>query len=126
MPEERGSQDNREQPPQQDYYQASRFAQEHHEALDTYEQLQALLLDSPDVDLSTYRFLFNQVSYVAILGQQPPDEIEAQVIGLLAAGETAAVPDNVLKVLRDRRAHLSRQAPWVEGHYRPGKPMGDR
>lgn len=125
MPENREENLQQENEPQHDYYQSSRFAQEH-EALDTYEQLQALLLDSPDVDLSTYRFLFNQVSFVAVLGQQPPDEIDAQVIGLLAAGETAELPDNVLKVLRDRRARVSKQAPWVEGHYRPGKPMGDR
>jgi len=128
MPENRGSQDNRERnphkenEPHQDYYQASRY-NEQQVALDTYEQLQDLLLNSPDVDLSTYRFLVNQVSFVAVLGKQPPDEIETEVIGFLSAGERIELPDTILKALRDRRAQATKQGPWIEGHYRPGKHM---
>jgi hypothetical protein len=55
------------------------------------------------------------------LGETPPEEIQAQLLDILSTGELATLPDNVLKFLEQRRRQASTIAPWVEGHYRPGK-----
>jgi len=72
-----------EQEPQQTYYQAARFEQEQ-DALNTYQQLQDILLASSTAELSAYRFLLNQISHVIVLGDKPAEELEAQLIGYLA------------------------------------------
>ncbi len=97
--------------PQQDYYQASRFAQEQ-EAIDIYDQLDGMFSELPNTDLFAYRFVFNRTPHVAILGKPPSDELTAQLIDfLLASGERVELPENVLRVLRERRAEASTQVP---------------
>lgn len=111
MQENREGNPQRENEPQQDYYQASRFAQER-EALDIYDQLDGMFSELPNTDLFAYRFVFNHTPHVAVLGDLPSDGLTAQLIEfLLASGEKVELPENVLRVLRTRRAEASKQAP---------------
>jgi len=84
----------RENEPQQDYYQASRFVQEQ-EAIDIYDQLEGMLSELPHADLFAYRFVFNRTPHVAILGELPSDELTAELIEfLLASGERVEISSN--------------------------------
>lgn len=103
------------------YFQVSRFEAERL-ARATYSQIQDLLFENR-CDLSTYRFLLENVSHVAVLGHQPPQELEPELRSLLDRGEAATVPLEVRAVLEARRRQATQIGPWVEGHYRPGKPL---
>jgi len=75
-------------------------------------------------DLSAYRFQqpqIDQASYVAVLGEPPPEELARKIERLLAAGEPIELPDEVLRFFVERRKQAIQAGPWVEGHYRPGK-----
>lgn len=109
-----------EQEPQP-YYQAARFQSERF-AGRTYRQAQAAIYNArEDVDLSAYRFHLNQIWHVAVLGEQPSAEFEQRIQQILAAGELTPLPEEVLKLLVERRAQATQLGPWVEGHYYPGK-----
>lgn len=98
------------------YFHAARFAKEA-QAKTTYDQAQALILAEPSCDLSTYRFLLSGDSYVAVLGIQPPEELDAKIQELLVAGERTKLPADVVDQLHRRRAGMIKKGPWVEGHY---------
>jgi hypothetical protein len=88
-----------------------------------YRQAEELVYRRRDVDLSAFRFHLEQVYHVAVLGKVPPAEVAHAVERILAAGEPATLPPEVLTQLVQRRAQMSRTAPWIEGHYQPGKRL---
>ena len=55
----------------------------------------------------------------------PPDDLDATLQSLLAAGEPATLPHDVLATLAERRRQMNRGARRVEGHYRPGRRLDD-
>ena len=103
------------------YCRAARFKSQA-EAGQSYQQAQALLYTSP-CDLSAYRFLLDDTGFVAVVGEPPSEDLERKLTAILAAGEPVSLPDDILRRLATRRAQASRFGPWIEGHYRPGKPL---
>src|SRR5687768_8905209 len=81
------------------------------------------LIFATDCELSVYRFQVKNVSHVAVIGEEPEEGLRRQLEALLAAGSPAALPPDIARVLFERRAQAKRLGPWVEGHYRPGRPM---
>jgi hypothetical protein len=89
----------------------------------TYRSIESLLFRSNE-DLSTYRLRYEGVPHVVVLGEAAPQAaIGKQIEGFLASGAAATLPAHIIEVLAHRRAEAKRIGPWVEGHYRPGKPM---
>ncbi len=107
-----------ERPP---YHQAARFAGEG-PAGRAYRQAQRLIYETA-CDLSTYRLQINRVWHVAVLGDEPPEDLRQQLGAILAAGSPATLPADVVGMLLARRAEASALAPWVQRHYRPGKRL---
>lgn len=104
------------------YHRVARFGDEQ-VASRAYRHAQDAVFQGPPSDLSVYRFLLDQVSHVAVLGELPPTDLDAQLTAILAAGEPATLPHEVLSALAQRRQQLSRPGTWLEGHYRPGRPL---
>ena len=71
------------------YHRTARFADELL-ARRVYAAVQDTLFATP-CDVSAYRFLLNQIPHVAVLGTQPPDDLDTQLQSLLAAGELATL-----------------------------------
>ena len=88
-----------------------------------YAAAQQALFEGPPNDLSAYRFQLNSVYHVAILGEPPPTDLDAQLTEILSVGEPATLPPGVLAALAERRRRMSRGGGWTEGHYRPGKRL---
>jgi hypothetical protein len=109
----------RESQPDNPFVRAARYVADA-EALAAYTQAQETIFGN-DCDLSAYRIRYVNVPYVVVLGQVPPQEIGERLDGLLASGEPANLPQDILKTLSQRRAQAQRLGPWVEGHYRPGR-----
>jgi hypothetical protein len=106
------------------YYRAARF-RSHAVAGAAYQRAQDLLFAS-QCDLSTYRFILDGVSHVAVIGNPPPTDLEQQLQTILAAGsagEATALPLEILARLARRRSQATQIGPWVEGHYDPGKNL---
>ena len=101
------------------YHRAFRFNTER-PARRAYFQAQDILFNTPECDLSAYRFLIRQLWHVAVLGEPPPEELEQKIQGILSRGEPVTLPPEILKLLAEHRAQATKQAPWVERHYRPG------
>ena len=101
------------------YYRAARFATER-AAGQTYFAVQDAIFTPEDCDLSAYRLQLNRVSHVAMLGEAPPEELDQTLAALLVAGETTALPAEVVTLLAQRRRQATRDSAWHEGHYRPG------
>ena len=101
------------------YSRAARFANER-VAGQAYFAVQDAIFTAEACDLSAYRLQLNRVSHVAVLGQPPPEELDQTIAALLAAGETTALPAEVVKLLAQRRRQATRDSAWHEGHYRPG------
>ena len=91
-------------------------------ALTAYSKAQELLF-SADCDLSAYRIRFKDVPHVVVLGSRPLNDIDKKLTEILKDGEPANLPQDVVKTLAQRRVEARRIGPWVEGHYRPGRPM---
>jgi hypothetical protein len=104
------------------YYHAARFRNEG-PARRAYFQAQELLFNTPDADLSAYRFLLQQIWYVAVLGEPPPEDLTKKLQTAFARGETTSLPPDILKLLSQRREQATRRAPCVERHYRPGQNL---
>jgi hypothetical protein len=103
------------------YYRAAYF-RSHEVAGKVYQRAQQLLLTN-QCDLSSYRFILNGVSHVAVVGDPPPAELEQQLKVILSAGQATALPLEVLARLAQRRSQATKIGPWVEGHYDPGKQL---
>lgn len=104
------------------YYKASRFNAERL-ARRAYFQAQETLFKNPDCDLSAYRLLLQQIRHVVVLGEPPPEDLEQKLQTILSTGEPVDLPPEILKLLAERRAEATKQAPWVERHYRPGQNL---
>ena len=101
------------------YHQTSRYPSER-PSLKAYAKAQELIYKRPDVDLSTYRLIYQQRWHVSVLGDNPPVEVDRRVRKILASGEPATLPDEILKALNHRRLIAKQIQPWVELHHRPG------
>jgi hypothetical protein len=99
------------------YHQAARFAGEQ-PAGEAYNALQDAIFRDPHNDLSAFRLILNQVWHVAVLGLTPPDQLRQQIDQVLATGEPAELPSEVLQALAERRRQSIRHASWVERHFR--------
>jgi hypothetical protein len=86
-----------------------------------YVQVQEALLIDLQSALSAYRFLLDQVWHVTVIGEPPPRTLARRIDRILAAGEPATLPADVLELLAARRQQQIQQGPWSEGHYRPGR-----
>jgi hypothetical protein len=104
------------------YLQAARFPSER-KAERAYFRAQEALYKAPECDLSSYRFLLDRISHVAVLGTPPSEELDRTIRRILASGEPASLPEEVLTLLLQRRAEQIRLGPWVERHHRPGQPL---
>lgn len=97
---------------------AARFEREA-TALRVYQRAQDAILRTT-CDVSVYRILLNQIAHVIALGTEPPAALKGRLERLLATGEPATLPPEVLDALRARRRQATRLGPWVEFHHRPG------
>jgi hypothetical protein len=104
------------------YYRAARF-RSHEAAGAAYQRAQATLYAHLECDLSTYRFILDGVSHVAVIGDPPPRQLERQLKAILSAGQATTLPLDVLARLAQRRGQATQIGPWVEGHYDPGKHL---
>ncbi len=104
------------------YLRAARFAGER-PAGRADAQAQHAIYARPDSDLSVYRLQLNQVWHVAALGEPPLADLADTLERILASGEPASLPEEVLTLLRQRRAAAIRERPWTERHYRPGERL---
>jgi hypothetical protein len=118
-PPERGTPSPESELPR--YHQAARFAREELAATTYFAAQEIVFAHAGDVDLSAYRFQLNRVDQVVVLGDPPLTDLHDQLRAVLAAGEPAVVPEEVLRLLNARRNVATKAGPWVEGHYRPGK-----
>lgn len=99
----------------------ARFASEE-VALDAYTRAQVLLFNT-DCDLSAYRIRYENIPHVVVLGLKPSAEIDERLVDTLSSGEDAELPQHIVSTLSQRRMQAKRIGPWVEGHYRPDRPM---
>jgi hypothetical protein len=74
------------------YHQTSRYANER-PSLKAYAKAQELIYKRQDVDLSTYRLMYQQRWHVSVLGDVPPAEVDRRVRKILESGEPATLPD---------------------------------
>lgn len=107
---------------QQPYYMAARYRSEP-PARRAYFKAQELIFREERADLSTYRFQLEQVNHVAVVGEQPPQDVEQKLGAILSQGELAYLLPEVVKALYERRTQMKQRGSWVEGHYRPGKKL---
>ena len=106
------------------YVRTARFSAEK-PAGRAYRKAQDLLFRTPDCELSAYRFHLDRIWHVAVLGDQPPEDLERRLQTILSRGLPASLPEEVLTQLRRRRAQATKLGPWVEGHHRPGRRLFD-
>ena len=83
-----------------------------------YFTAQDVIKNHRDNDLSVYRFQLTGVFHVAVLGVLPPQPLEQRLRQILAAGDQATLPENIVALLFARRAEISQQSGWTERHYR--------
>jgi hypothetical protein len=116
-----------DEPPQKhdagSYLRAARFPGER-PAGQAYFAVQRVIYEAPQpLDLSVFRLQLNQLWHVAALGIVPPAPVLQAVERILDTGEPVTLPEEVVGALQERRAQATRQAPWVQRHFRPGKPL---
>ncbi len=117
---ERSGESSTSEPPP--YYRAARFTGEK-PARRAYNRAQETIFQAPDCELSAYRFHLNRIWHVAVVGDQPPDDLDRQLREILSRGEPAFLPEALLRQLQRRRAQATRLGPWVEGHYPPERNL---
>jgi hypothetical protein len=100
------------------YILASRFDLEP-QALVAYLQLQGLIAKAT-CDLSSYRFMLEDHSFVTVLGEPPTLDLDSCVQQALSHGTFRTLPDDVARMLSARRAQSQHLGSWVEGHHQPG------
>jgi len=120
-PEGRRGGPNKERETLPEYSQTARYDDEQI-AGEAYFQAQEAIYDT-EHELSAYRLKLEEIWHVAVLGDSPPEEFQHTVQAILSAGEPASLPPEILTYLNQRRLQARKLGPWVEGHYRPGKPM---
>jgi hypothetical protein len=100
------------------YILASRYDDEPQARL-AYMQIQDTIAQN-ECDLSAYRLMLEEHSFVAVLGDAPNLDLDAHIQQILATGTFWTLPVDVISTLSKRRASLSHEGPWVEGHHQPG------
>ncbi len=115
-------QPQRREPEPIPYLRSARFADEP-SAGTAYGAAERAIFEGPPNDLSAYRFQLNRIYHVAVLGESPPTDLDEQLTAILASGEPAELPSDVLSALSERRRQMSRRGGWTEGHYRPGRRL---
>ena len=88
-----------------------------------YVQAQESIYRVTACDLSVYRLQLDRRWYLAVLGLPPPPYLDQQLKRILAAGESVALPPEVVRRLLEQRARAIQTAPWVEGHHRPSQSL---
>src|SRR5215208_3191852 len=99
------------------YLRVARFVGER-PAGRAYTQAQELIFRDPGCDLSVYRLQLERTWHVAILGEQPREDLEQLLRVILSTGQPASLPEAILRELTRRRAQAIKLGPWVEGHLR--------
>lgn len=128
MPERRGySEKPRKETEEPPYHQEVRFPGQGGEHLSdqVYAQAQEIVYQDDAAQLSAYRLMLNAIYHVAVLGEQPSSETGQKIQVALSRGEPTTLPSDVLKALNQRRLQMKQHGEWVEGHYRPGKPLDE-
>ena len=103
------------------YLRAVRLANEQL-AGQVYFQVQEAMYTGEPNNLSAYRFQLRGSWHVAVLGGVPPAPLGERIEAMLAAGEPATLPAEVVTTLANRRAQARQLGRWVEGHYPPERP----
>lgn len=101
---------------------AFRFAGER-PAARAYFRAQELIFATPDADLSVFRFLLEQVSHVAVIGNKPRRETTQRLERICSAGLPVTLTPDILRRLQQRREDAMKEGDWVERHHRPGEPI---
>jgi hypothetical protein len=109
--------------PAEPYLRAAQFRSER-AAGHVYFQAQELLFRTP-CDLSAFRLQYSQLWHVAVVGEAPPEDLDRRIERVLSRGQPAELPDEVVRLLQERGATMRQQGPWSEGHYRPGRTLGE-
>jgi hypothetical protein len=104
------------------YHKAARFGGEK-PAAKAYFEVQEVIFNDAESELSAYRLMLNVTYHVAVLGEQPSQETDAGLTEILSQGQPATLPKEALAALNMRRLQMKQHGEWVEGHYRPGKRL---
>jgi hypothetical protein len=99
------------------YLRAARFGGER-PAGRAYNEAQELIFRDPGCELSVYRLQLDRTWHVAVLGEQPREDLEQRLQAILSRGEPASLPEEILRELARRRAQATKLGPWVERHLR--------
>ena len=122
-PEQEQEPNQQEGKPEQEpipYYKAARCKREQ-VAGEAYFQAQDAIFDTPECDLSVYRFHIRRIYHLAVLGEPPSEDLKQMLQEILSTGEPVSLPLDILKLLAERRNQAIKRGPWVERHYRPGQ-----
>lgn len=104
------------------YVQSVRFT-DPSDAQQVYFEIQSLLYQAEEAELSAYNIQIDGVPHVVALGSPPSPILREQLADVLGFGDAVGLPEPVLNRLRQRREEHSRRGGWVEEHYRPGKRL---
>lgn len=113
----------RGEPPKEDerpYYRAVRFPGEK-AARRAYFATQETIF-ATDWNMSTYRLILGGIWHVAVMGDQPPEELERKLMRALRHGDPVQLPYDVLRPLQQRGETERRNGLWTERHYRLPEP----
>lgn len=100
------------------YWRCARFGDDQDLALRVYLQAEELVRTDPRNDLSIFRAHSSELSSLVLaLGEPPSQRLDRQIRRLLAAGEPAALADDVLQVLYAYRQRAIQLGPREERHY---------
>jgi hypothetical protein len=116
MPSPEGSHDPSPEHEHGFYCRAARFPDEPASGKAYFQAQEAIRETS--CDLSTYRFQLHQLWHVAVLGSPPPHDLAQRIEAILATGNAATLPTDIMDYLKARRAEVTQQGTWVERHYR--------
>src|SRR4051812_24784582 len=97
------------------YLKVARFSSEG-PAGRAYFAAQEAIYSEPRCDLSVYRLQLEKIYHVAVLGDSPPRRLERTLRQILAAGDPASLPPELIQILIERRAQSIKIGPWVERH----------
>ena len=85
-----GQEDGRQEQEPVPYYKAAQFKGER-PAGEAYFQAQAAIFETPDCDLSVYRFQINRIYHLTISGDLPSQDLEQKIQRILSTGESVSV-----------------------------------
>ena len=84
-----------------------------------YSQVQNLIFNARDCELSVYRFYIKGVWHVAVIGVSPDEGLGQELAISLAHGTTILLGTETFNLLQHCREKESKQGTWVERHHRP-------